>query len=114
MLHNRRTLLSFFFVFLTSRKISLRPAVFLLLILRQVFFFVNCPSLLSSLPLIIFRISLSVIIGEFVSRFLKCIFHFSIFLLGFEFCSQYAFLSVYDANRDSPTSTGFLILYIWP
>ena len=77
-MHNLRSMSSNFLIFQTSGCISLRLAAFF-----YQFFFntalssssINCSSLMSSRPLIIFWIGLSVISGEFPNRFLKCFFH---------------------------------------
>ena len=57
----------------------LRPATYLFLIGSNTAAstsFVSCPSLMSSWPIMIFRIGLSVIWRRFPRRFLKCSFHF--------------------------------------
>ena len=105
----------------------MRSTTFLLLI--SFFFitassssFVNCPSSMSSRLLIIFAISLFIILGGFPNWFLKCSFHswgFSSRLAAFSFAFGVLFLSftlftVCYENLDYPSSTGFLILLIWP
>ena len=70
---------SMFPAFQTLGGISSRSAAFLFLIFSQYCIkspSVNSPCLTSSWPLMIFWIGLSVISGGFLSRFLKCSFHF--------------------------------------
>ena len=76
-LQNRSCKTSNSLVFHTSGDISLRLATFLLLIFVSTTLSscVNCPSLMSCWLSIIFVIGLSVTLGDFPSRFLKCSFH---------------------------------------
>ena len=65
-----------FFVFHTSGDLSSKPVAFpFLTFVSTTSSQVNCPSLTSSLLLIIYVIGLSVTLGNFPSRFLKCSFH---------------------------------------
>ena len=85
-------------------------------------FFVDCPSLVYSWPLVISLVGLSVISGGFPKRFLKCSFHFCSILsrlVAFNFGVNVFFLPltsffVCHGNRDCLLSTKFLILLIWP
>ena len=73
-LHNQRNMFSCF----PNKGISSKPIAFLSLIFFNMASSssLNCPSLISSWPLIIFWIDFSVVSGGFLSRFLKCSFHF--------------------------------------
>ena len=112
-----------FLVFHTSGGISSRPAAFLFLIFVSTTSnssWVNCPCLMSSL-LIIFVIVLSVTLGNFPSRFLKCSFHMCICsrLAAFSFALEVLVLlftsfTVCHTIWDCLSSTEFVILLIWP
>ena len=105
--------------------ILLRLAALLLLIFFSTILSsssVNCPSLKSSWQLIIFIRGLSVMFGEFPSRYLECSFHIHIlssWLVAFSFALEVCFLwfpsfSVCHVIRNYLSSTKFLILLIWP
>ena len=84
--------------------------------------FLNCSSLTSSGPLIMFGISLSVILGGILSGLLKCSFHFQSLPSGlatFSFSLDELFFllnSFTDCHtfRDCLSSIELLILSIWP
>ena len=81
----------------------------------------NYPNLMSSWLLIIFWINLSVTSEGFTNRFLKCFFHFCIYLFGWQFfCFAFEVLflpftlfTVCHTNHDCLSSTKFLILLIF-
>ena len=118
-LQYQSSMLSNSLIFHTSSGISSRLAAFLFLI----FVFtmssscINCPSWL----LIIFMIGLSVTLGYFPSKFLKCSFHkclHSFWLAAFSFALEVLFLlltsfTVCHTIQDCLSSTKFLILLIW-
>ena len=112
-----------FFVFHTSGCILSRPAAFLLLLFLTTMLSsspVNYPSWMSIWLLIILGIGLSVTLGEFPSRFLKCYFHICIYssgLAAFSFTLEVFFLlftsfSVYHAIHNCLPSTELLFLLI--
>ena len=71
----------YFLVFLTFGSILTRPVAFLLFIFGSTTSsssWLNSPSLISSWLLILFVITLSLTLGEFSNRFLKCSFYFCI------------------------------------
>ena len=113
-----------FLVFHISGSISLRSAAFLFLIFLSSTLsssWVNCLSLMSSWLLIIFVIGLSITLGEFPRRFMKCSFPMcnrSSCLATFSLALEVLFLlltffTICLAIRDCITSTEFLILLIW-
>ena len=113
-----------FLIFHTSGGISSRPAAFLFLIFVSTTSsssWINCPSLISYWLLIIFIIDLSVTLGDFLSRFLKCSFHISIHssgLAAFSLALNVFFLlltlfTVCHVIWDCLSSTESLILLIW-
>ena len=114
-----------FLVFHISGGIFSRPATFQLLIFLSTMLSsssVNWPSFMSSWLLIIFMIGLSVTLGEFPSRFLKCSFHFCIlssWLATFGFTLEMLFFLftsfiVCHTIYNYLSSTECLILLIWP
>ena len=124
-LHNRRTKTLNFLVYHISGRILLRLVTFLLLIFSSLASrssSVNCPSLMLSWLLLHFWIGLSVIWGVFLSRFLKCSFHFgslSPLLKAFSFAPDVLFLlltsfTICHSLRNCLFSTEFLLLSIWP
>ena len=83
---------------------------------------INCSSLMSSWLLIIFMIGLSVTLGDFPRRYVKCSFYMcicSFWLAAFSLALEELFLlltsfTVRHAIWDCLSSTEFLILLIWP
>ena len=111
--------------FHTSGSNLLRPAAFMPFIFSRTMSSsssVNCPSLMSSWPLRVSSLGLSVKSGLFSIRFLKCSFQFwSLFswLATFSFALKVIFLlltsfTVCHAYFDCLISTEFLILLTWP
>ena len=107
-----------------SGSISSRPESFLFLIFVRTTispFWVNCNRLTSCWFLIIFVIDLSVSLGEFPIRFLKCSFHMCIrssCLTAFSFVLEVflLFLTWFTVNCtlcDCLSSTAFLIWLFW-
>ena len=114
-----------FLVYHTSSDISLRPVAFLFLILFSTTLssWVNSPNFMSCWLLIIFVIGLFVTL-DFPNIYLKCSFHRCIrsWLVAFSLALEVLFFlltsfTVCHAIRECLSflsSTGFLILLIWP
>ena len=103
-----------FLVFITSGGISSSLAAFRFLIFVSI---TLSPSLMSSWLLIIFVIGLSVTLGDFPSRFLKCFFHvYSAFNRNYHFTSEQLGVMtmkewLHTVQRWSPTKRCSLVLY---
>ena len=112
-----------FLVFHTTGSISLRLAAFPFFIFACTSLsssWVNCCSFMMNWLIIIFETGLSVTLGEFPGRFLKCSFHMYIcfsWLTSFSLALGVLFhllitITVCSAIRERQSSTEFLILLI--